>query len=78
MNIHLGKKFTLEQFIVIRVVTAWLLIMGKPSATFKTERQNTWGSPVLQENVSKMLKSLQYLTIYCIVVVPLTLTTLAI
>ena len=52
--------------------------MGKPSATFKTERQNTWGSPVLQENVSKMLKSLQYLTIYCIVVVPLTLTTLAI
>ena len=33
----LGKKFTLEQFIVLRVVTAWLLIMGKPSATFKTE-----------------------------------------
>ena len=33
----LEQKFALEQFIVTRVVTARLLIMGKPSATFILE-----------------------------------------
>ena len=37
---------------------------------FYTESLNTWRSPILQKNVSKMLNSLQYLTIYYIVIVP--------
>ena len=53
LKIHLRKKFVLEQFIVIRVVTASLLIMEKPSTTFIPERLNTWESPILQENASK-------------------------
>ena len=40
----------------MRVVTARLHIMRKPSATFLPERVNTWGSPILQENASKTLK----------------------
>ena len=47
-----------------------LLIMGKPSATFAPEQPNTCGSPILQENASKMLSGLQYLTIYCSVIEP--------
>ena len=34
------------------------------------ERLNTWGSPILHENASKTLNSLQYLTIYCSVIAP--------
>ena len=70
LEICLRKKFTLEKFIVICVVTARLLIMGKPSATFIPEQLNTWGFPILQGNVSKTLNSLQYLTIYWSVIVP--------
>ena len=51
--------------------------MGKPSATFMTEQLNIKRSSILQENVSEMLNSLQYLTIYYSVIVPLTLMTLA-
>ena len=41
------------------------------SATFRhfyTRAVDTWGSPILQENASKMLNSLQYLIIYCSVI----------
>ena len=41
LKIHLKEKFALEKFIVIRVVTARLLIMEKLSATFKPEQLNT-------------------------------------
>ena len=46
----LEKKIHSGIIIAIRVVTARLLIIGKPSATFVPERLNTWGSPILQEN----------------------------
>ena len=52
----LEKRFTLELFITITVVTARLLIMKKP-ATFKPEQLNKWESLILQENDFKKLSS---------------------
>ena len=43
---------------------------GKPSATFIPEGLNTCGSPILQEDDSKTLNRLQYLTIHCSVIAP--------
>ena len=56
--------YDVKHFIVIRVVTARLLITEKPSATFIPEWLGTWGSSIIQEDASKTLNSLQYLTIY--------------
>ena len=44
--------------------------MEKSFATFIPEPLNTWRSAVFQENTSKTLNSLQYLTIYHSVIVP--------
>ena len=60
-----GIIYRVVTVVTQRVVTARLLIAEKPSVTFIPEGLNTWGSPFLQENESKTLNSVQYLTIYC-------------
>ena len=47
-----------------------VIYYGKTFRHFLQELLNTWGSPVLQENVLETLHRLQYLTIYCSVVAP--------
>ena len=58
-KIHYGKIY---QYIC--VVTTRLLTTKKPSSTVIPEQLNIWRSLILQKNLSKTLKSLQYLTIY--------------
>ena len=51
--------------IAIRVVSVRLLITEKPSVTFTPELLNTLACLILEENVLKIISSLQYLNIQC-------------
>ena len=64
MSLSSVSIINFEQVNISWVVTATLPITEKPSVTFTSERLNTWGSQILQENVLKIFSSLQYLTIY--------------
>ena len=63
-KICLLKKFTLEYLTALLVVTASLLTTEKLRSLL---HHRTCRSPVLQENVLKILSILQYLTMYCYV-----------